>query len=337
VLNSEQILNLISNRFLELIILPTEQCNFRCTYCYEDFSIGKMKPNIVQAIKNLVSKRAQELSALKISWFGGEPLAAKDIVYDISEYIIHLKKRYNFDYSSGMTTNGFTLNEEVLRKLVSLGTKHYQISLDGTEALHNKTRIRMNGTGTFEKIWHNLLTAKSTDLDFSIMIRIHITPDNIENIYELTDKIKQTFGYDKRFSIFYKAIENLGGPNGGTFKTLHGKDKKEIISQIHAYLGETLKGKKIDDYGQYVCYAAQTNSFVIRSNGKIGKCTVAFSDDRNSLGNLNDDGTMNIAPDKLALWTRGIKSQDKLELECPMYKLPKLITKLREIPVRVNP
>lgn len=27
----------------QLIILPTEKCNFRCTYCYEDFLISKMK------------------------------------------------------------------------------------------------------------------------------------------------------------------------------------------------------------------------------------------------------------------------------------------------------
>lgn len=28
----------LRNDVLHLILLPTEQCNFRCTYCYEDFS-----------------------------------------------------------------------------------------------------------------------------------------------------------------------------------------------------------------------------------------------------------------------------------------------------------
>lgn len=31
----------IMNRNLRLIIMPTEQCNFRCRYCYEDFKLGK--------------------------------------------------------------------------------------------------------------------------------------------------------------------------------------------------------------------------------------------------------------------------------------------------------
>ena len=37
-----QIAAAISPRIQELILLPTEKCNFRCTYCYEDFELGKM-------------------------------------------------------------------------------------------------------------------------------------------------------------------------------------------------------------------------------------------------------------------------------------------------------
>lgn len=335
-LSKERILNLITNRFLELIILPTEQCNFRCVYCYEDFSVGKMKNNVVEAIKKLLAQRISGLDALKISWFGGEPLAAKDIVYDISNFVLQLREQYpQLQYVSGMTTNAFSLKEPVLRKLVSLGVTSYQISLDGTQEVHNHTRVRMNGMGTFQTIWNNLLAAQQTDLNFSIIIRIHLTPDNIEDIYCLVDQIKTTFGNDQRFSVFFKAIENLGGPKTGTFKVIRGKDKSEILAQLYQHLG-VMSGKKLNDYGTYVCYAAQTNSFVIRANGKIGKCTVAFSDERNLLGELQDDGTMQLSTNKLALWTRGLKSQDEVELGCPMHNMPKLNTLLRAIPVIVE-
>ena len=33
---------------LHLILLPTEACNFRCTYCYEDFRLGRMEPVVEQ-------------------------------------------------------------------------------------------------------------------------------------------------------------------------------------------------------------------------------------------------------------------------------------------------
>lgn len=335
-LSNEKIISLISNRSLELILLPTEQCNFRCTYCYEDFSIGKMKRNIVEAIKKLISQRIDSLDALKIGWFGGEPLAAKDIVYEISEFIQKLRMNYpNLRYLSDMTTNGFQLKEEIFRKLNSLDVTSFQVSLDGTEEMHNKTRKRMNGEGSFRTIWNNLLAIKNTDLDFSIVLRIHITPENLDDIYKLVDLIKADFGYDNRFTVFFKAIENLGGPNTGTFKVLRGKDKGEIMQQLYLHLGDTMRPKKINDNGPYVCYAAKTNSLVIRADGKIGKCTVALSDDRNSLGILRDDGSIEIASDKLALWTRGIKSQNLEDLSCPMYRLPTLNSSLRSIPVVV--
>jgi uncharacterized protein len=336
-LSKERLMSFISNRFLELIILPTEQCNFRCVYCYEDFSIGKMKRNTVEAIKKLILNRINTIDMLKISWFGGEPLAAKDIVYEISDFIMQLCKKYpSLKYISSMTTNAFQLKKEILLKLVSLGIKNYQISLDGTAEKHDQTRIRMNGAGTFQTIWSNLLAAKETDLDFSIILRIHVTPENIEDIYYLVDQIKSTFGYDKRFSIFFKAIENLGGPNTGTFEVIHGQDKRDILANLNRYLGEMMIGKKLSENGCYVCYAAQTNSFVIRADGKVGKCTVALSDDRNILGELRDNGTLEISSNKLALWTRGLKSEIEEELSCPMRSMSRTPSALQSIPVVIK-
>jgi len=68
---------------LNLTILPTEQCNFRCFYCYESFKLGKMSKETSDSILKLVQKRASTLKILTIGWFGGEPLMAKDIVLSL--------------------------------------------------------------------------------------------------------------------------------------------------------------------------------------------------------------------------------------------------------------
>jgi len=57
------------NDILKLTLFPTEQCNFRCTYCYEDFEIGRMSPDTIEGVKALIDTRARELTELHVSWF----------------------------------------------------------------------------------------------------------------------------------------------------------------------------------------------------------------------------------------------------------------------------
>src|SRR6266851_4736219 len=73
---------------LSLILLPTERCNFRCTYCYEKFKQGGMRNEVVQGVKSLLSRRIPTLHTLNISWFGGEPLLSLPIIEDLSHHIV---------------------------------------------------------------------------------------------------------------------------------------------------------------------------------------------------------------------------------------------------------
>src|SRR5262245_31032656 len=41
----------LANNILQLILMPTEACNFRCTYCYEDFRYQSMHPDVVLGVK----------------------------------------------------------------------------------------------------------------------------------------------------------------------------------------------------------------------------------------------------------------------------------------------
>jgi uncharacterized protein len=318
-----KLLPIISNEFLELIILPTEQCNFRCTYCYEDFSLGKMKQPIVDGIKKLMSIRASELKILKISWFGGEPLAAKDIVFEIAEHAMQLKDQHlGLVFQSAMTTNGYHLNPEMLKRLCKIGVNEFQISLDGPKEVHNKSRIRADGKGTYDKIWDNLLLARNTNIEFKITLRVHVTPDNLLHLPQLIADINLHFKNDVRFTIFFKSIENLGGPNSKTFQVLHKKDKAAILSELYNQVDSSIFLEKVENTKPYICYAAQGNSFLIRSNGRLGKCTVALSDDRNDIGCITPAGELSLDNEKLRPWIRGISNFNLKNLECPMYDFP---------------
>jgi len=311
--------SLITNRSLELILLPTEQCNFRCTYCYEDFSLGKMTRDVIDGVKNLISKRASELKFLKISWFGGEPLSARDIVYEISQHAKNICESNGIKFQGGMTTNAFLLTETVATKLYILGIRNFQISLDGPKKTHDLTRQRIDKSGSFERIWNNLLDLRNSKLLVSIILRIHITPENYESLFLLIEDLKIYFGGDTRFKIFFKAIANLGGKNAKNIQTLN-KDVKEIaIEKLIEAVDNKLNVISVkDSLVPFVCYAAQANSFMIRADGTIGKCTVALNDSRNSIGKILKDGTMQFESGKILPWIRGVRTLDKNTLYCPL-------------------
>jgi len=46
--SDNQIYSCLDARSLQLILMPTEACNFRCTYCYEDFNHNQMRPELVR-------------------------------------------------------------------------------------------------------------------------------------------------------------------------------------------------------------------------------------------------------------------------------------------------
>jgi uncharacterized protein len=63
--------------------------------------------------------------------------------------------------------------------------------------------------------------------------------------------------------------------------------------------------------------AAKANSYVIRADGRVGKCTVALRSDNNSIGHILQDGTLEIDAKKLAPWLTGWKTQQREALACP--------------------
>jgi uncharacterized protein len=66
-----------------------------------------------------------------------------------------------------------------------------------------------------------------------------------------------------------------------------------------------------------ICYAARPNSLVIRADGRVGKCTVALTDTRNTIGQLLPNGSLQIDKIRLSPWLHGWASGDFAALACP--------------------
>ena len=325
-----QIANALTNDVLSLRILPTEQCNFRCTYCYESFKLGKMSEDTVNAIVKLVTKRAPTLKRLNIGWFGGEPLLAKDIVLYLSKQFQELSNKYGFEYFGSITTNGYFLNKKLFQELVELGIHSYQISLDGSKEIHNKTRVLMNKEGTFDKIWKNLLDMRMIDSDFNVTIRVHYYAENLKNIQDFSHTLNKNFKNDKRFFIYYRQISNLSNCEIDSL-TLY--ENEEEIKKIQQELNTRSTDIETKSGEEAICYASEVNAYIIRSNASISKCTVCLDEEINIIGKLNDNGELELNQDKARLWSIGLETEDADHLACPYYRLikPEIVDKVKEL------
>jgi uncharacterized protein len=311
-----------SGDHLHLILMPTEKCNFRCVYCYEDFSIGRMARPVIDGIKALVDRRARSLSSLEIGWFGGEPTVARDIVLEVMTHAQEVCRAQGVALRGGMTTNGFLLTGEAYRAYWQAGVTDYQITLDGPQETHDTTRLQANGKGSFAAIWNNLLEIKEAKLDGEILVRVHLTKQNIDFIPAFAAEIEHVFGDDARFRFSLQRIEDLGGPNDISDLLIpaapsswgHRAGMPAEIEPRGAGPETVMEREHPDDY---VCYAAKANSYVVRADGRIGKCTVALKSDSNCIGRICQDGTLAIDEAKLRPWLSGWKTQERAALSCP--------------------
>lgn len=307
---------------LRLILLPTEACNLRCVYCYERFEPKRMGRDVAQSIVNLIQARAPELSDLTITWFGGEPLLALDTIRFVmaeASRIIRFSPVGNPRFSSDISTNGIRLNLPTMTELVTLGVREYQITLDGSRDEHDRLRVTRKGRGTFDDVYANIVAAHRSALPFAMLVRIHSNARNEASIQRLLADLSRELAGDVRFRVFIRKLSRWGGPNDDILPT---SDDTEAVARLRRLANELgLKNYTVDL--SQPCYAAELNSFVIRSDGRVGKCTHALYDSRNDVGRINSDGKLMFDTERLFQWTSGLFSGSTAAVQCPLSQLSK--------------
>ena len=209
---------------LGLIIMPTDDCNFRCPYCYEDHEKRYMSKEYLDKIAKFVDKNIHKYEGLKVEWFGGEPLLQLDSVIYLSEKLMNICKSHKRPFIAGMTTNGYYLTADVFQRLRKLHFLGYQITLDGLAQSHDKQRFLVNGEGSWNVIVKNLRDIRDTPCRgfTNIAIRSNFTADMLDTANEFLLFLKKEFGNDRRFHYFIRTVADFGG------ERIHKMDKQLI-------------------------------------------------------------------------------------------------------------
>jgi uncharacterized protein len=306
---------------LELILMASEDCNFRCTYCYEDFTRGTMVPEVRESIKNLVRRRIKKLNRLSINWFGGEPLYGWEAIQDLAPFFVEMADEHEVPFGSHMTTNGYLLTPEKADQLLAWRIRNFQITLDGLPEHHNHSRPGRDGSPTFERIFDNLKSLARRDDEFHVRLRINFDKVNSGSMPQLIEMLAEEFRNDPRYNLSLHAVGKWGGPNDADLEVCGVEDTSRIRRDLLAEAKRQGLGfislKDTLQPGSHVCYAARPYNFLIGATGKVMKCTIVLDkDDYNVVGQITPEGELKLDNDRMALWTEPAFEQDSQCRKC---------------------
>lgn len=237
----EDIDNCIENGIRQVILEVTEQCNLRCKYCiYNDayeknrnFSAKNMTWEIAKKMLDYTALHSQE--KLSLGFYGGEPLLRFPFIKDCIDYAQKIMSNKKITYS--MTTNATLVTDEIATYLAELEDCSIMVSLDGPMDIHNKFRIKTDGTGSFEATisgLKKLMVAFGDRAEQCISINSVVCPPyNMEKM----DRMKNFFDSLEWFPkktvrrISYVSPDSLDDKDLGDYKKIKEMTSAEFFCQ----------------------------------------------------------------------------------------------------------
>ena len=276
---------------LYITILPTLDCNCRCSYCYEKREKGIISLELQSAILEFIKKH-KKIKFLYVVWYGGEPLLARDVIHELSAQIKEYCNENQIMYQSSMLTNLTLMNENDCEFFKECSINKFQITLDGSRKVHNSTRIEPNSTDSYGKIIKNLNTLLSNNI--KIDLRINLNRNNISDLDILfadlsdnllkTDKLRIYPGKITVYSNVCKSIASSCISDEDWSNTELLFFEKCIQYGFKDHIGSSIMLKP----HFLSCAAEQRNSVVVDSKGYLYKCLAHVGNINKSYGKITD-------------------------------------------------
>ena len=230
----------------------------------------------------------------RIALYGGEPLNSKnrDIVFSIVE----MGQTKGFCFSA--ITNGHCL-DTFLPLMGKGGIEEIQVTIDGFRNMHNKRRITLDKSSSFDRIIANLCRlVKETDTE--IHVRINADQENADSMAALFTDLETEGLLNIPQIIFY--VSHVFGPDAGTFgsadvekalENLKGSHPNLHIGSSRRYSGDAILYNLLGNTPYQLKSAfcgAVSNSYIFLPDGSIASCMEALGKEYNIIGHYSDSG-----------------------------------------------
>jgi uncharacterized protein len=331
------------------IIMPTYNCNLRCSYCFQDYmrtdksfahllksmSI-EMADRIINVMGQIETSKGWKESVpptRHIGFFGGEPLLKKNRQV-VEHFITELKKQGEVSFYA--VTNGTDLH--YYQDLLKPDSINYlQITLDGPLAEHDKRRIYPNGKGSFNVIADNISMALEREVRVSV--RMNIDRNNVDRLPELAEEFRKRGWNQSSFFGAYAAPIHASNDKTDKETTFDSYELDVEIDKLReAFPGSmSIISKPDDSLTEHVrsifhkkngpslkstfC-GAHNEMYIFDAFGDIYACWEVTGDKKVRIGHIAESGDISIAEELYKMWrrrnvtTNPICKQCKYALHC---------------------
>lgn len=275
------------NKTLSLVIAPTLACNFACPYCYEaNLPVSIMNEEVEEKIIDFINSFQHRCDTLEICWEGGEPLLGFNRIKSLLDKI-KTRSLLPLAYHS-IITNGYLFSEEIANYFCGVNLNFAQITIDGREKTHNKTRVLKSGADSYERIISNIDMITRLIPECMVVVRTNIHEGN-----------KKEFG--SIYKEFSKKWENRKVKMFPAFVMPNANCKVSCCSpqektDFFIDLKRTEGIEKINFIPRHrigSCSATSENSYIISPDGDLFKCWNDIGIKDRCVGNVYEGITNN--------------------------------------------
>jgi uncharacterized protein len=168
------------------VLMMTNRCNLRCTYCYanagEEPRPAEMTWPITRSVIDFVAHNASETGNEPPSLTfhgGGEPTMHWDLLVRAVEYARSL----NPDTRVSMSSNGVWSEDQ--RRFICEHFTDVSLSMDGLVEVQDSQRPRPDGGPSATSVWENIRALDEAGIDYGV--RMTVLPESVE---QLTDGVR---------------------------------------------------------------------------------------------------------------------------------------------------
>lgn len=277
--------NLYSSKSKMIFLSMTSQCNFNCSYCYQDCrkdvedELFIEKEN-VDVLYTYLEKCVNEnkLEKLGIVFFGGEPtLNEEKLVYAIEK----LNSLKGVDKTFSIITNGYLLGDKLMETIKYIDNFMVQITLDGYGKYHDINRPLKDGTPTFDQIYNNIKKI-GRDKIANLVVRVNVDLSKTDYYYEMIDKLAEDDANKIVHQLGFEAI--FDGQKKRNCN--HARENKEIcmLNQYAREMGFHVSYNVISG----PCMTHSASDFAIDENLRIYNCPGSLY--KKNTAHINDNG-----------------------------------------------